>query len=144
MDAVMNSHRKSLKFGLCKMNWLYIQWIFRRYFRGQPKISYNLKRSNRMFENKEIQCKWYPIVFWVWMTTEKKTCKNIRIKKHNDGTQLAFYVNLHRAVIGPSATMTGRWRPDIDLRRMLTGKMESYYREMACPNNRQRNIFRYM
>ena len=35
--------------------------------------------------------------------------------------QLAFYVNLHRAVIGPSATLTGRWRPDIDLRRMLTG-----------------------
>ena len=34
--------------------------------------------------------------------------------------QLAFYVNLHRAVIGPSATLTGRWRPDIDLRRMLT------------------------
>ena len=39
------------------------------------------------------------------------------------GTQLAFYVNLHRAVIGPSATLTGRWRPDIDLRRMLTGKL---------------------
>ena len=38
-----------------------------------------------------------------------------------DPTQLAFYVNLHRAVIGPSATLTGRWRPDIDLRRMLTG-----------------------
>ena len=36
-------------------------------------------------------------------------------------TQLAFYVNLHRAVIGPSATLTGRWRPDIDLRRILTG-----------------------
>ena len=34
---------------------------------------------------------------------------------------LAFYVNLHRAVIGPSATLTGRWRPDIDLCRMLTG-----------------------
>ena len=41
-------------------------------------------------------------------------------------TQLAFYVNLHRAVIGPSATLTGRWRPDIDLRRMLTGKMFLY------------------
>ena len=36
-------------------------------------------------------------------------------------SQLAFYVNLHRAVIGPSVTLTGRWRPDIDLRRMLTG-----------------------
>ena len=35
--------------------------------------------------------------------------------------QLAFYVNLHRAIIGPSATLTGRWRSDIDLRRMLTG-----------------------
>ena len=31
-------------------------------------------------------------------------------------SQLAFYVNLHRAVIGPSATLTGRWQPDIDLR----------------------------
>ena len=42
----------------------------------------------------------------------------------NSGTpQLAFYVNLHRAVIGPSATLTGRWRPDIDLRRMLTGSI---------------------
>ena len=40
-------------------------------------------------------------------------------------SQLAFYVNLHRAVIGPSATLTGRWRPDIDLRRMLTGIMSS-------------------
>ena len=40
----------------------------------------------------------------------------------NDLTQLAFYVNLHRAVIGPSATLTGQWRPDIDLRRMLTGE----------------------
>ena len=40
-----------------------------------------------------------------------------------EASQLAFYVNLHRAVIGPSATLTGRWRPDIDLRRMLTGLM---------------------
>ena len=39
-------------------------------------------------------------------------------------SQLAFYVNLHRAVIGPSATLTGRWRPDVDLRRMLTGMEE--------------------
>ena len=39
-------------------------------------------------------------------------------------TQLAFYVNLHRAVIGQSATLTGRWRPDIDLRRMLTGNTQ--------------------
>ena len=40
--------------------------------------------------------------------------------------QLAFYVNLHRAVIGPSATLTGRWRPDIDLRRMLTGSFSLF------------------
>ena len=26
----------------------------------------------------------------------------------NNATQLAFYINLHRAVIGPSATLTGR------------------------------------
>ena len=44
-----------------------------------------------------------------------------RWSAHAVNTQLAFYVNLHRAVIGPSATLTGRWRPDIDLRRMLTG-----------------------
>ena len=36
-------------------------------------------------------------------------------------SQLAFYVIRHRAVIGQSATLMGRWRPDIDLRRMLTG-----------------------
>ena len=36
--------------------------------------------------------------------------------------QLAFYVNPHWAVIGPSATLTGRLRPDIDLCRMLTGR----------------------
>ena len=35
--------------------------------------------------------------------------------------QSAFYVNIYRAVIGPSATLTGRWRPDTDLRRMLAG-----------------------
>ena len=42
-------------------------------------------------------------------------------KRDLTASQLAFYVNLHRAVIGPSATLTGWWRPDIDLRRMLTG-----------------------
>ena len=42
-------------------------------------------------------------------------------------SQLAFYVNLHRAVICPSATLTGRWRPDIDLRRMLTGVRTMYF-----------------
>ena len=47
-------------------------------------------------------------------------------------SQLAFYVNLHRAVIGPSATLTGRWRPDIDLRRMLTGLL--IQRTVNCIN----------
>ena len=28
----------------------------------------------------------------------------------------------HRPVSYPDGPMTGRWRPDIDLRRMLTGK----------------------
>ena len=41
-------------------------------------------------------------------------------------SQQAFYVNLHRAVIGMSATLTGRSRPDIDLRRMLTGMVPGY------------------
>ena len=50
-----------------------------------------------------------------------------RTNLHKKHSQLAFYVNLHRAVIGPSATLTGRWRPDIDLRRMLTGfNIEDY------------------
>ena len=50
-------------------------------------------------------------------------CKSLQMFLHSSTlpfSQLAFYVNLHRAVIGPSATLTGRWRPDIDLRRMLT------------------------
>ena len=50
-----------------------------------------------------------------------------QLLRWKDITQLAFYVNLHRAVIGPSATLTGRWRPDIDLRRMLTGYMAKNY-----------------
>ena len=41
-------------------------------------------------------------------------------------SQLLFYVNLHRAVIGPSATLTGRWRPDIDLRRMRTNFLKIF------------------
>ena len=50
---------------------------------------------------------------------------NITMKhKTKTTTQLAFYVNLHQAVIGPSATLTGRWRPEIDLRRMLTGMFD--------------------
>ena len=55
-------------------------------------------------------------IFWGWGKTGVHVTQTwIRI------AQLAFYVNLHRAVIGPSATLTGRWQPDIDLRRMLTG-----------------------
>ena len=41
------------------------------------------------------------------------TSENITFLKYafyfiNNSPQLAFYVNLHRAVIGPSATLTGR------------------------------------
>ena len=35
--------------------------------------------------------------------------------------QLAFFINVQRAVIGPSATLMGRPRLAIDLCRMLTG-----------------------
>ena len=52
--------------------------------------------------------------------------KNLKVTVPKLKSQLAFYVNLHRAVIGPSATLTGRWRPDIDLRRMLTGVFTHY------------------
>ena len=38
----------------------------------------------------------------------KKKCLHTHLIKWHDYTQLAFYVNLHRAVIGPSATLTGR------------------------------------
>ena len=65
------------------------------------------------------------------------TCRGVKPSKNNvyDALrpygqripQLAFYVNLHRAVIGPSATLTGRWRPDIDLHRMLTGTFNSFF-----------------
>ena len=53
-----------------------------------------------------------------WISLQLHLCSCAKLRP----TQLAFYVNIHRAVIGPSATLTGRWRPDIDLRRMLTGK----------------------
>ena len=89
-------------------------------------------------------------VYWPWRRM-KFLCSvfpcDVNDSKHS---QLAFYVNLHRAVIGPSATLTGRWRPDIDLRRMLTGfvlirqclkhcdriqykqNMEDTFSELAC------------
>ena len=41
--------------------------------------------------------------------------------------QLVFYINLLRVVIGPSATLTGRQRPTIDLCRMLTGTVLYIY-----------------
>ena len=50
----------------------------------------------------------------------------------DEASRLAFYVNLHRAVIGPSATLTGRWQPDIDLRRMLTGVLPFYKLPLWC------------
>ena len=53
-----------------------------------------------------------------------ETGTNDRIKiicRGHTTSQSAFYVNLYRAVIGPSGQLTGRWRPDIDLRRMLAG-----------------------
>ena len=45
--------------------------------------------------------------------------------------QSAFSVNLYRAVIGPSATLTGRWRPDIDLRRKLAGSLKKLMTEIS-------------
>ena len=47
-------------------------------------------------------------------------CK-YRIRPNYRTSQSAFYVYLYRAVIGPSGQLTGRWRPDVDLRRMLAG-----------------------
>ena len=71
----------------------------------EERKSENIKRLGKTYNQK-----------YKWKNTQKKAT----IAKHRP-SQLAFFVNLHRAVIGPSATLTGRWRPDIDLRRMLTG-----------------------
>ena len=63
-------------------------------------------------------------------------------------TQLAFYVNLHRTVIGPSATLTGRWRPDIDLRRMLIGYiclyqiLSKYFKPLASYGVHKNLVFK--
>ena len=40
----------------------------------------------------------------------------------NYAAQLAFFINLQPSVIGPSAILTGRERPAIDLCKMLTGR----------------------
>ena len=37
-----------------------------------------------------------------------RKCLHYSLCKVADKTQLAFYINLQRAVIGPSATLTGR------------------------------------
>ena len=70
------------------------------------------------------------IIYWSWSTDFDLMANFPRSRRevgasvdYGHSSQLAFYVNLHRAVIGPSATLTGRWRPDIDLCRMLTGFM---------------------
>ena len=67
----------------------------------------------------KILCGSYPTYLVLWTVT----------------SQLAFYVNLHRAVIGPSATLTGRWRPDIDLRRILTGIRLLYSKQIKTEIN---------
>ena len=53
-------------------------------------------------------------------TVSRKTTLGLK-----PASQLAFFINLQRAVIGPSATLTGRSRSAIDLYRMLTGKRVS-------------------
>ena len=66
---------------------------------------------------------YYTVRLTLLLTDEADRMVNTNMLSHlfTVPSQLAFYVNLHRAVIGPSATLTGRWQPDIDLRRMLTG-----------------------
>ena len=56
-----------------------------------------------------------------WCLRGSKLYRCVFVMESLGPSKLAFYVNLHRVIIGPSATLTGRWRPDIDLRRMLTG-----------------------
>ena len=56
-----------------------------------------------------------------WRLCKRTAMTGIRLRIYT--TQLAFFINLQRAVIGPSATLTGRWRPAVDLYRMLTGKL---------------------
>ena len=65
----------------------------------------------------------------------KYICRNYVIT-----TQLAFFINLQRAVRGPSATLTGRERPAIDLYRMLTG----IYRRSPALFDTQRRYMTFM
>ena len=71
-----------------------------------------------------------PIMSLLWDARFKwvNSIRNVKKSTFEHASKLAFYVNLHRAVIGPSATLTARRRPDIDLRRMLTGDPRSLIR----------------
>ena len=89
--------------------------LLKKWQPGHPNPTPNTSMTELWKEN-HLQVKHY-------RTLNKKHHNESTTLEHSVVTQLAFYVNLHRAVIGPSATLTGRWRPDIDLRRMLTGKL---------------------
>ena len=52
--------------------------------------------------------------------SEKMLCHSTKMYKFVS-SHLAFFINLQRVVIGPSATLTGRLRPAINSCRMLTG-----------------------
>ena len=63
---------------------------------------------------------------------KKTTTTKTKQKQQQTTTQLAFYINLQRTVIGPSATLTGRKRPAIDLCRMFTGNNKKNPNFFAC------------
>ena len=64
-------------------------------------------------------------------------------KASKQTTQLAFFINLQRAVIGPSATLTGRQRPAIDLCRMLIGYDGQHIRQTEKQSNQLRPLQRH-
>ena len=106
---------------LCPHGYLGLFFRATRYWRVNVSDSRRLLKIASSSRNRYWYFKKFITLFFC-LALQGCDATSFDVRKCAIGTpQLAFYVNLHRAVIGPSATLTGRWRPDIDLRRMLTG-----------------------
>ena len=93
--------------------------VFHQKFSGNQLRSFSYKRKHE-------ECYLVPNAFLLSVPSIKQTAdedvdvqctkssppqtvnKSNALTNPVEDTQLAFYVNLHRAVIGPSATLTGR------------------------------------
>ena len=102
-----------------------VKWVISKIWTGTLVVQIQISRhSARRLIRICTACLNYRklMVKWISFRSSFRTIFSAYTQRQSTHqSQLAFYVNLHRAVIGPSATLTGRWRPDIDLRRMLTG-----------------------